>query len=405
MHPLEPAGGGDEFHNGGRQVYIPKRPAISDDCRLGARGNGRFCKVVHTQETSSMAQRRERLNVMTILSHGLRHSLTVLAIVVLTPPLAAGQGNVRIVQTNSAGDSIHIIDPATNKVVGEITGVERAHGVSAAPDGSWLYVSNEADTTVDVVNGKTLKVTKKIPLSGHPNNIAITPDGRKVYVAIAQEPGAVDVIDAVAQEKVKSISVHGRVHNTFMTPDGKHVVAGMIGARNMTVIDTETDMPVWTLYFDLGVRPMAFDTNPDGSTKRVFVQLSNFNGFAVVDFQTRKEVDRIALPELPPGKEPVLLGGNASHGLQVTADGKTLVVDSLRNSTLYVFALPDLKLVGGVEVAQAPDWVTTTPDGRFAYVANAGANSVSVVDIKALKEVAQITVGQVPKRNITAVLP
>ena len=352
-----------------------------------------------------MAQRRELLNVMTTLSHELRHSLTVLAIVVLTPPLAAGQGNVRIIQTNSAGDSIHIIDPATNKVVGEITGVERVHGVSAAPDGSWLYVSNEADTTVDVVNGKTLKVTKKIPLSGHPNNIAITPDGCKLYVAIRQEPGAVDVIDAVAQEKVKSISVHGRVHNTFMTPDGKHVVAGMVGSRNMTVIDTETDMPVWTLYFDLGVRPMAFDTNPDGSTKRVFVQLSNFNGFAVVDFQTRKEVDRIALAELPPGKKPVLVGGNASHGLQVTADGKTLVVDSLRNSMLYVFSLPDLKLVGGVEVAQAPDWVTTTPDSRFAYVANAGANSVSVVDIKALKEVAQIKVGQVPKRNITAMLP
>ena len=215
-------------------------------------------------------------------------------------------------------------------------------------------------------------MTKKVPLSGHPNNIAITPDGRKVYVAIAQEPGAVDVIDTVTQENVKSISVHGRVHNTFMTPDGKHVVAGMIGARNMTVIDTETDMPVWTHYFDLGVRPMAFDTNPDGSTKRVFVQLSNFNGFAVVDFQTRKEVARIALPKLPPGKEPVLLGGNASHGLQVTADGKTLVVDSLRNSALYVYSLPDLTLVGGVDVAQAPDWVTTTPDSRFAYVANAG---------------------------------
>ena len=342
---------------------------------------------------------------MTTLSQGLRHSLIVLAVVVLTPPLAAGQGNVRIIQTNSAGDSIHIIDPATNKVVGEITGVERVHGVSAAPDGSWLYVSNEADTTVDVVNGKTLKVTKKIPLSGHPNNIAITPDGRKLYVAIAQEPGAVDVIDAIAQEKIASISVHGRVHNTFMTPDGKHVVAGMVGARNMTVIDTETDKPVWTLYFDLGVRPMAFDTNPDGSTKRVFVQLSDLNGFAVVDFQTRMEVDRIELPKLPPGKRPVLEGGNASHGMQVTADGKTLVVDSLRNSALYVFSLPDLKLVGGVDVAQAPDWVTTTPDSRFAYVANAGANSVSVVDIKALSEVAQIKVGQVPKRNITTVLP
>jgi YVTN family beta-propeller protein len=49
--------------------------------------------------------------------------------------------------------------------------------------------------------------------------------------------------------------------------------------------------------------------------------------------------------------------------------------------------------------------VTLTPDGKTAYVANAQSNSVSAVDIKSMKEVARIPVGQVPKRNITAVLP
>jgi YVTN family beta-propeller protein len=52
--------------------------------------------------------------------------------------------------TNSAGDSIHVIDPATNKVVQEIKGVEAAHGIAPAPDGSRVYVSNEADSTLDV---------------------------------------------------------------------------------------------------------------------------------------------------------------------------------------------------------------------------------------------------------------
>jgi YVTN family beta-propeller protein len=58
-----------------------------------------------------------------------------------------------------------------------------------------------------------------------------------------------------------------------------------------------------------------------------------------------------------------------------------------------------------VEVGKSPDWVTLTPDGKTAYVANAASNSVSVVDLKAMKEVMKIPVGQVPKRNITAVLP
>ena len=318
--------------------------------------------------------------------------------------LSSAPNKVRIIQTNSAGDNVDIIDPATNKIVGEITGIEVNHGAAAAPDGSRIYVSNEADSTLDVVDGKSLKVTNKVRLSGHPNNISIGRDGRRVYVSIREEHGVVDVIDTLTLQNVKSIPVKGAVHNTYVTPDGKYVVAGSVVGKTVTVIDAQTEQPVWVLDFNLGIRPMAFETNPDGSTKRIFVQLSEFNGFAVVDFATHKEVTRIELPKIAPGKVPVLEGGNTSHGMAVTSDGKVLVVNSRLNSALYSYSLPDLKLLGSADVGRAPDWVTVTPDGK-AYVANAGSNSVSVVDIKSMKELMRIPVGQVPKRNITALLP
>ena len=318
-----------------------------------------------------------------------------------TPPPTA---KVRIIQTNSAGDNVSIIDPTTNKVVGEISGIEVNHGAAGAPDGSRLYISNEAESTLDVVDGKTLKVTNKIKLSGHPNNIASSKDGKRVYVSIAQAPGAVDVIDTATLQRVKSINVKGSVHNTYVTPDGKFVVAGSVAGKTITVIDQKTEDIAWTLDFDLGVRPITFESNPDGSTKRIFLQLSDFNGFAVVDFATHKEVARIELPKLAPGKAPFMSGGNVSHGLAVTADGKTLVVNSRLNSAVYMYSLPDLKVIGSVEVGHAPDWVTLTPDSKFAYVANAQSNYVSVVDLKNLKEISRIPVGQVPKRNITALL-
>jgi len=321
----------------------------------------------------------------------------------LALPLAAS--SVRIIQTNSAGDNVSIIDPATNKVVGEIRGIEVNHGAAAAPDGSRYYVSNEGNSTLDIADAKTLKVTKSIPLTGHPNNIAISKDGKRVYVSIAVAPGAVDVIDTTSQERVKSIPVKGAVHNTYVTPDGKYVVSGSIQSKTITVIDQKTEQPVWSLTMDLGIRPLAFATNPDGSTKWIFVQLSAFNGFAVVDFATQKEINRIKLPALPAGKAPFLVGGNESHGMAVTSDGKTLVVNSRLNSSIYFYSIPDLKLVGSTEVGHSPDWVTLTPDGKTAYVANAASNSVSVVDIKSMKEITRIPVGEVPKRNITAVLP
>ena len=322
-----------------------------------------------------------------------------------THQTAGNAGKVRIIQTNSAGDIVSIIDPATNKVVGEITGIEVNHGAAVAPDGSHIYISNEAESTLEVVDGRTLRVTNKIKLSGHPNNISIGRDGRRVYVAIVSEPGAVDVIDTASLQKAKTINLKGPVHNTYVTPDGKFVVAGSIVGKNITVIDAQTEDIAWVLGFDLGIRPMAFEKTADGSTKRIFVQLSDLNGFAVVDFATHKEVSRIELPKLAAGKAPFLGGGNTSHGLAVTADGKTLVVNSRLNSAVYMYSLPDLKLLGSVEVGKAPDWVTLTPDSKMAYVANAQSNSVSVIDLKALKEVTRIPVGQVPKRNITALLP
>ena len=155
---------------------------------------------------------------------------------------------------------------------------------------------------------KTLKITRSIPLSGHPNNIGISKDGRRVYVSIAVAPGAVDVVDTASLEKVKSIPVKGAVHNTYVTPDGKYVVAGSIQGKTITVIDQKTEEPAWSLEMDLGIRPMAFLTNPDGSTKWIFAQLSAFNGFAVIDFATHKEINRIKLPDLPRGQGSVSLG-------------------------------------------------------------------------------------------------
>jgi YVTN family beta-propeller protein len=322
-----------------------------------------------------------------------------------TVPLAA-QHKVRIIQTNSAGDNVHLIDPATNKVVGVIEGIEVNHGAGGSPDGSRIYISNEADNTLDFVDAKTLKVIKRVPLSGHPNNIAVGHDGRRVYVGIREpEPGGVDVVDTASFTRVKTIPTQGAIHNPYVTPDGKYVVAGSISGETINVIDAQTETPAWTLKMDLGVRPMTFVTNPDGSTKWILAQLSGLNGFAVVDFATRKEIRRIDNPALPPGKATVPEGSDPSHGMAVTADGKTLVVCSRLNNYLYFYSLPDLRVLGGAELGgKGAGWVTLTPDGKTAYVANPVTNDVSVVDVRTMKEVSRIPVGFVPKRNTTAII-
>ncbi|MCH2253121.1 MAG: hypothetical protein MK365_08170, partial [Vicinamibacterales bacterium] len=203
--------------------------------------------------------------------------MTAMTVVTLMPAPVEAQV-VRIVQTNSAGDNVHLIDPATNTIVGEITGVEVVHGVAAAPDGSRLYLSNESTETLDIVDAKTLEVTNSIPLSGRPNNLAIHKNGKRLYIAIQGTGGGVDIIDTESEENIRTIRILRGVHNTFITPDSKYVVAGSTGGGGATIIDTELERKMWTIHFEGGVRPLTFDTNPDGSTRNMYVQVTNLHG-------------------------------------------------------------------------------------------------------------------------------
>jgi YVTN family beta-propeller protein len=337
-------------------------------------------------------------------------------IVLALAPVPAWASMVRIYVTNAAGDRIHAIDPATNKVVQVIKGIEGAHGIAFSPDGSKVYVSDEVDSTLDVFDRKTGKLIKKVSLTAHPNNIAVTKDGR-IVVGIARDPGALDIIDPITLTRTKSVLVHGRLHNVYVTPDGKYVITGSTRSNIITAIDLGTEQVSWEVKLDKGIRPMTIEAGPDGSTKRIFAQLSGLNGFAVVDFATHEEVARIKLPEAKIKLEADAGRDSApAHGIGVAPDGKTLWVTSIPNNAVYVYSLDDLSLVGEVAlptlklpghepISAVANWVTFTPDGKTLYVSNAGLRSVSAIDTKSMKVIAVVRVGEVPKRINTLAIP
>jgi YVTN family beta-propeller protein len=336
-------------------------------------------------------------------------------LVLAVAALPAYAGTSRIYITNSAGDAINVIDPDTNKVVQSIKGIEAAHGINFSPDGTRVYVSNESTSTLDVFDQKTGNLIKHVPLTNHPNNITVSKDGR-IFVGIARDPGALDIVDPVSLTVVKSIPMRGRLHNIYVTPDQKYVICGSVQKKFVSVVDITTNTIAWEYQFDLGVRPMTIEANPDGSTKRVFVQLAAFDGFAVLDFAKREEVARIKLPDLHTGvdMDPGRLDA-PSHGIGVHPDGKTLWVTSIPQNAVFVYSLadlkltdqitlPDLKLAGKPLGGAVANWVTFSGDGKTIYIANSGLRSVTAIDTDSKKIKAVIPVGEVPKRINTLVM-
>ena len=72
----------------------------------------------------------------------------LLGILLAAMPLAAA--TARIYVTNRAGTTIDVIDPATNKVVEVIKGIESPEVVRFSPDGSRLYIASRSEDVLDV---------------------------------------------------------------------------------------------------------------------------------------------------------------------------------------------------------------------------------------------------------------
>jgi YVTN family beta-propeller protein len=370
MHPLAAEAGGDPFHSGGRQFSSRNDPdwLVMADWIRNLRGGA-----------------------------------------------ASEKPSALVFVTNSAGGTIDVVDSTTNTVVQVIRGVDLPHGIALSPDGTRVYVSDESDEMLDVVDRKSGEMLRKVPLSGRPNNIAITKDGGRVLVGIRAPQGALDVIDTVSLSRVKSVQVDA-VHNVYVTPDGRYAVSGSLEKKTATVVDLQTDEIAWKLDLGHPVRPMAFEVNPDGSTRRIFIEMSNVHGFAVVDFAKHSEEARVTLPDTPGGFGLAEGRTNVpSHGIGVAPDGKSLWVNSTFANAVFEYSLPDLQLVGhaelplihllgGTPASSVPEWITFTPDSKYVYVSNSADRSVSVIETQSRKRVALIPVGEVPKRMSTLAL-
>jgi YVTN family beta-propeller protein len=350
--------------------------------------------------------------------------------ILLAIPAAASTSRIYVL--NNGGTTVDVIDPATNKIVQTIEGIASPNGVVFSPDKRRAYITSETEDAIYSVDTKTGKIIKKLVLSpGSADLPSISKDGSRLFICIngvrddkgnmlSDRGGAVDVVDTTSFEKIKSLPFKGGMHDCYTTPDGKYAIAGSMGGKFFSVIDVQTEQPVWEMHFERGVLNMAFQVGSDGSTRRLIVPLNNFRGFAVVDFATHKEVTRINLPDEPSG---FLLGKKLerrnitpTHGTVIAPDGKSMWVASRGSNAVFAYSIPEYKLLGYVSTPTLdgaqhpvdggdPGWVTITADGKTVYVANAATNSVSAIDVKTMKEVARIPVGEQPDHVETLTLP
>ena len=234
------------------------------------------------------------------------------------------------------------------------------------------------------VTSPAAAMSAAVPVPNGPQGLAISPDGRKLYIA---EAGAVTMLSTVSNKTIIPNAVypntpHAVGQGIVASPDGRrvYVTAGTAGiiAMDAALIQAipKESISGFTAGSDSGVGAQALAISPDGT--RLYIADNLANGVVrVVTLATGTYVS-----SAPFGTDLVPTAVAASP------DGSKLyvaVADRTGTVSDFVAVLdPQGATQAGAAIllgiGAAPAGIAFSPDGKAAYVANTGTNTVGVID-------------------------
>ncbi|HEX4561773.1 MAG TPA: YncE family protein, partial [Gemmatimonadales bacterium] len=122
------------------------------------------------------------------------------------------------VSTRTAGTVVEVNLPELRRQRTFETGGQ-TQALAAAPDGSELYVADEAGA-VHIVNLETGALAATLHLSGGAYGLDLTPDGAQLYVAFPKD-GVVHVLDRITRRLVHTIVTEGSPRHTAFAAGGR----------------------------------------------------------------------------------------------------------------------------------------------------------------------------------------
>jgi YVTN family beta-propeller protein len=329
---------------------------------------------------------------------------------VTEPPALPGaqpiSGNDRVYTADQDSNTVTVIDPKTNTVLGTI------------PLGA-VRMDTNADMLGPMYNGE-------IDVHG----LGFSRNGQYLDV-IDVTTNAVQVINTATNKVIRTIYVGRAPHEGFFAPDGKTIWVAVRGQDYIAVIDWKTGQVVHKIYTEPGPSKVVF--SPNG--KLAYVNHLRALVLDVIDVKTRKIIDRVPIPAAaggssdeaisPDGRE-VWLGMPTNGRSVAVVNTKTHRVEAVFNSGPRTNH-PNFVTVGGVNYAYltvgdlnqtlvyrrsgtgrppvlvkriptccGPHGIWPSPDNTRMYVALQYSDGLDVINTKTMKVIKTLHIGQSP---------
>ena len=312
-----------------------------------------------------------------------------------TAPASSGD---RVYTADQTSNTVSVIDPATNRLMGSIylgedvpaallplyRGELLVHGLGFSPDHKTLDVVSIGSNSVTLIKTETNTVKGRIYVGRAPHEAFFRPDGRELWVAVRGE-NYISVIDPALRKEVRRIETANGPGMVLFRPDGKYAFVPSSFTPEMDVIETATKRVIARV-----PQVSPFSPNLAVDQDEVWFTLKDSGKTQVVSAKPPFRTITI-LDTGPITNHVTFISNRKGRFAYVSVGGRDQVLVYRRDG----LQLP--KLIATVKTGDLPHGLWGSGDGSRVYVGLENGDAVQAIDTDTNQVVATIPVGQLPQ--------
>jgi YVTN family beta-propeller protein len=358
------------------------------------------------------------------------------------PALKASSGAIAITPdgntlfvVNPDSNSLTLVDTTSQSVISEVPVGVDPRSVAVAPDGRQAYVANQGSDTLTIVDVRSASAVAHVAVGYRPVGVAVSPDGQVVAVAELGDD-QVRLLDAATLSTRAVVAVGDRPCGLAFTPDDSRLLVTHLLSGEVTIIFWRS----FSLYLPVivkggtmgplvlaaarqaleppslplisvatwpqvapapavavnaaGTRAYLPQTMAHGQGLNTQFDTTVFPKVSVLNLETNQHQTAEHIP-LPEKDQPVGLPWDVALA---RGDQELWVVNAASNdvSVLDISNPRAVHRTAHIPVADNPRGIAIHPDGQLAYVNNALAGTISVIDTQLYTVTAVITATEIP---------
>jgi YVTN family beta-propeller protein len=275
--------------------------------------------------------------------------------------MAVSNDGSRLYVVAQEGNALITVDTDKKKVINKIDVGVLPHSVVLSGDGKKAYVSNQWSDNVFVIDLDASKIVDTLQTGNGPAGLALSGDGKKLY-AVNTYSSNVSVIDLASGEEQKRLDVGNNPTGIQYSPEKKLL---FVTSRRANIAPygepVKTDM---ALINDSSQRVEEFRTLESAHLAEN-VAFSPSGDLAIVTLIRPKNL----IPSIQ-----VERGFMMNHGIGIFEPKKNgKIIQLLLDEPNAYYA--------------DPFDIVITPDGKKAFVSNAGVDCISVLNMDSIREI------------------